>query len=115
MCLTDEELDALETDIDNLPELYRGYQRALKAGHRMDYDDQLCFAMQILRGAPAVAKAFRSGINISAWMNPRIPPRCSMRIIRVLAQESGEYLYGGRRGPEYLRLPRCLPPGADGL
>ena len=59
MCLTDAELDELETDIENLPDLYRGYQKALKAAHKMDYDDQLCFALQILRGAPAVAAAFR--------------------------------------------------------
>ena len=52
MCLNDAELDELETDLENLPELYRAYQQALKARRKMDYDDQLCFALQILNGAP---------------------------------------------------------------
>ena len=41
MCLTDDELDALETDIDNLPELYRGYQRAVSYTHLDVYKRQM--------------------------------------------------------------------------
>ena len=32
-----------------LPELYRRYQAALKRAGQMDYDDQMVFALQILR------------------------------------------------------------------
>ena len=95
MCLTDDELDALETDIDNLPELYRGYQRALKAGHRMDYDDQLCFALQILRGAPAVAKAFRERYQYFCVDESQDTSKVQHEIIRVLAQESGNIFMVG--------------------
>lgn len=95
MCLTDDELDALETDIDNLPELYRGYQRALKAGHRMDYDDQLCFALQILRGAPAVAKAFRGRYQYFCVDESQDTSKVQHEIIRVLAQESGNIFMVG--------------------
>ena len=61
MCLTDAELDELETYIENLPDLYRGYQKALKAAHKMDYDDQLCFALQnhvVRHQSTGVHKAF---------------------------------------------------------
>ena len=74
MCLTDAELDELETDIENLPDLYRGYQKALKAAHKMDYDDQLCFALQILRGAPAVAREAAQGEGQDAGQELAEPP-----------------------------------------
>lgn len=95
MCLTDEELDALETDIDSLPELYRGYQRALKNAHKMDYDDQLCFALQILRGAPAVAAAFRRRYRYFCVDESQDTSKVQHEIIRVLAQESGNIFMVG--------------------
>ena len=95
MCLTDGELDALESDVDNLPELYRGYQRALKAQRRMDYDDQLCFALQILRAAPAVAAAFRRRYKYFCVDESQDTSKVQHEIIRVLAQESGNIFMVG--------------------
>lgn len=95
MCLTDTELDELETDIENLPDLYRGYQKALKAAHKMDYDDQLCFALQILRGAPAVAAAFRKRYKYFCVDESQDTSKVQHEIIRVLAQESGNIFMVG--------------------
>ncbi len=95
MCLPDAELDALETDIENLPELYRGYQRVLKAQRRMDYDDQLCFALQILRAAPAVAEAFRKRYRYFCVDEAQDTSKVQHEIIRVLAQESGNLFMVG--------------------
>ena len=95
MCLTDAELDELETDIENLSDLYRGYQKALKAAHKMDYDDQLCFALQILRGAPAVAAAFRKRYKYFCVDESQDTSKVQHEIIRVLAQESGNIFMVG--------------------
>ena len=95
MCMTDAELDELETDIENLPDLYRGYQKALKAAHKMDYDDQLCFALQILRGAPAVAAAFRKRYKYFCVDESQDTSKVQHEIIRVLAQESGNIFMVG--------------------
>ena len=95
MCLPDAELDALETDIENPPELYRGYQRVLKAQRRMDYDDQLCFALQILRAAPAVAAAFRKRYRYFCVDEAQDTSKVQHEIIRVLAQESGNLFMVG--------------------
>ena len=95
MCLTDAELDELETDIENLPDLYRDYQKALKAAHKMDYDDQLCFALQILRGAPAVAAAFRKRYKYFCVDESQDTSKVQHEIIRVLAQESGNIFMVG--------------------
>ena len=95
MCLTDAELDELETDLENLPELYRAYQQALKARHKMDYDDQLCFALQILNGAPAVAAAFRKRYRYFCVDESQDTSRVQHEIIRVLAQQSGNLFMVG--------------------
>ncbi len=95
MCLTDAELDELETDLENLPELYRAYQQALKARHKMDYDDQLCFALQILNGAPAVAVAFRKRYRYFCVDESQDTSRVQHEIIRVLAQQSGNLFMVG--------------------
>lgn len=95
MCLTDAEIDELETDLENLPELYRAYQQALKARHKMDYDDQLCFALQILNGAPAVAAAFRKRYRYFCVDESQDTSRVQHEIIRVLAQQSGNLFMVG--------------------
>ena len=95
MCLTDAELDELETDLENLPELYRAYQQALKARHKMDYDDQLCFALQILNAAPAVAAAFRKRYRYFCVDESQDTSRVQHEIIRVLAQQSGNLFMVG--------------------
>ena len=95
MCLTNAELDELETDLENLPELYRAYQQALKARHKMDYDDQLCFALQILNGAPAVAAAFRKRYRYFCVDESQDTSRVQHEIIRVLAQQSGNLFMVG--------------------
>ncbi len=95
MCLTDAELDELETDLENLPELYRAYQQALKARHKMDYDDQLCFALQILNAAPAVVAAFRKRYRYFCVDESQDTSRVQHEIIRVLAQQSGNLFMVG--------------------
>lgn len=95
MCLTGAELDELETDLENLPELYRAYQQALKARHKMDYDDQLCFALQILNAAPAVAAAFRKRYRYFCVDESQDTSRVQHEIIRVLAQQSGNLFMVG--------------------
>lgn len=95
MCLTDAEIDELETDLENLPELYRAYQQALKARHKMDYDDQLCFALQILNAAPAVAAAFRKRYRYFCVDESQDTSRVQHEIIRVLAQQSGNLFMVG--------------------
>ena len=47
--LDEEGVAALETGLPDLPGLYRRYQAELKRQGWMDYDDQMVYALQILR------------------------------------------------------------------
>ena len=44
-----EELDLLWKELDCFPALYRAYQQALRNARQMDYDDQMVYALRILR------------------------------------------------------------------
>lgn len=115
MALADEEIEGLETDLANLPELYRRYQAALKRAGQMDYDDQMVFALQILRAAPPVLAYFQQRYKYFCVDESQDTSKIQHEIIRLLARAQSEPVYGRRRGSEHLWVPRRLPPGTDGL
>ena len=88
MALTDEEIEGLETDLANLPELYRRYQAALKRAGQMDYDDQMVFALQILRAAPPVLAYFQQRYKYFCVDESQDTSKIQHEIIRLLAGRS---------------------------
>lgn len=61
MLLTDEEIDGMKSGGDyEIAPIYREYCRAMRLAKRMDYDDQMVYASQILRKCPDILKRFRS-------------------------------------------------------
>lgn len=59
MLLTDAEIDKLESEVDHLPEIYRRYQKTLREARRMDYDDQMIYALNILQRYPEALSYFQ--------------------------------------------------------
>ena len=88
MALTDEEIEGLETDLTSLPELYRRYQAALKRAGQMDYDDQMVFALQILRAAPPVLAYFQQRYKYFCVDESQDTSKIQHEIIRLLAGRS---------------------------
>ena len=88
MALTDEEIEGLETDLASLPELYRRYQAALKRAGQMDYDDQMVFALQILRAAPPVLAYFQQRYKYFCVDESQDTSKIQHEIIRMLAGRS---------------------------
>ena len=88
MALTDEEIEGLETDLASLPELYRRYQAALKRAGQMDYDDQMVFALQILRAAPQVLAYFQQRYKYFCVDESQDTSKIQHEIIRLLAGRS---------------------------
>lgn len=88
MALADEEIEGLETDLANLPELYRRYQAALKRAGQMDYDDQMVFALQILRAAPPVLAYFQQRYKYFCVDESQDTSKIQHEIIRLLAGRS---------------------------
>ena len=88
MALTDAEIEAMDTDLANLPELYRRYQAALKRAGQMDYDDQMVFALQILRAAPPVLGYFQQRYRYFCVDESQDTSKIQHEIIRLLAGRS---------------------------
>ena len=125
MALTDEEIEGLETDLASLPELYRRYQAALKQAGQMDYDDQMVFALQILRAAPPVLAYFQQRYKYFCVDESQDTSKIQHEIIRLLAGRSlnlfmvgdeDQSIYGFRAAyPQALMDFEQVYPGAQVL
>ena len=125
MALSDEEIEGLETDLANLPELYRRYQAALKRAGQMDYDDQMVFALQILRAAPPVLAYFQQRYKYFCVDESQDTSKIQHEIIRLLAGRSlnlfmvgdeDQSIYGFRAAyPQALMDFEQVYPGAQVL
>lgn len=125
MALADEEIEGLETDLANLPELYRRYQAALKRAGQMDYDDQMVFALQILRAAPPVVAHFQQRYKYFCVDESQDTSKIQHEIIRLLAGRSlnlfmvgdeDQSIYGFRAAyPQALMDFEQVYPGAQVL
>lgn len=85
--LDEEGIAALETDIPDLPGLYRRYQAELKRRGWMDYDDQMVYALQILRAAPPVRAWFQQKYRYLCVDEAQDTSRIQHAIIQLLARE----------------------------
>ena len=125
MALTDEEIEGLETDLASLPELYHRYQAALKRAGQMDYDDQMVFALQILRAAPPVLAYFQQRYQYFCVDESQDTSKIQHEIIRLLAGRSlnlfmvgdeDQSIYGFRAAyPQALMDFEQVYPGAQVL
>ena len=125
MALTDAEIEGLETDLTNLPELYHRYQAALKRAGQMDYDDQMVFALQILRAAPPVLAYFQQRYQYFCVDESQDTSKIQHEIIRLLAGRSlnlfmvgdeDQSIYGFRAAyPQALMDFEQVYPGAQVL
>ena len=125
MALADEEIEGLETDLASLPELYRRYQAALKRAGQMVYDDQMVFALQILRAAPPVLAYFQQRYKYFCVDESQDTSKIQHEIIRLLAGRSlnlfmvgdeDQSIYGFRAAyPQALMDFEQVYPGAQVL
>ena len=109
----------------NLPELYRRYQAALKRAGQMDYDDQMVFALQILRAAPPVLAYFQQRYKYFCVDESQDTSKIQHEIIRLLAGRSlnlfmvgdeDQSIYGFRAAyPQALMDFEQVYPGAQVL
>ena len=84
----DEEVRAIEMDGVDFPAVYFGYREYLERNRRMDYDDQMVFALRILRRYPDILAHFQSKYPYLCVDEAQDTSRIQHRIIRLLAGQS---------------------------
>ncbi|MBO5283606.1 MAG: ATP-dependent helicase [Lachnospiraceae bacterium] len=86
MQLTAEELDALsEKEALPLKEIYQAYCSRMRSMARMDYDDQMVYALNILRKSPEVLSHFQDSYTYICVDEAQDTSKIQHRIIALLA------------------------------
>lgn len=84
-----EELDLLWKELDCFPALYRAYQQALRNARQMDYDDQMVYALRILRQVPEILHEFQARYHYFCVDEAQDTSRIQHAIVSLLAGAGG--------------------------
>lgn len=122
MMLTDDEIETLEPDGIKFAPIYHEYCCVLKDRNLMDFDDQMVYALQILRRYPDILRYFQNKFSHFSVDEAQDTSRIQHNIIQLLAQASknlfmvgdeDQSIYGFRAAyPEALMEFEQVYPGA---
>ena len=93
--LRGEELSEIEVEGLNFPVFYQAYCKALRDRQLMDYDDQMVYALQILRQYPQILGAVRDRYRYYCVDEAQDTSKIQHTIIRLLAGEQGNLFMVG--------------------
>ncbi len=95
MMLKPEELEKAELGVDNIQSIYQGYQAALRQRGLMDFDDQLGYALTILRRYPTVLEHFQDRFPYICVDESQDTSKIQHEIIKLLAKKYGNIFMVG--------------------
>lgn len=95
MRLSEEEIEKLDRGIDNLDKIYKDYVKALRDMKCMDFDDQLSYALTILKRYPAVLEHFQNRFPYICVDESQDTSRIQHDIIKLLAKKHGNIFMVG--------------------
>lgn len=85
--LTEEEIEEQDFAVKEMPEIYQRYRRTLREKRLMDYDDQMTYALTILKKHPLVLEFFQDQYPYICVDEAQDTSRIQHEIIRMLAQK----------------------------
>lgn len=94
MMLTKEQIHQNEEDHPYLYEMYQAYESALGELCLMDFDDQMVYALRILRESQDIADAMRSRYRYISVDEAQDTSKIQHEIIRTLAQGNSLFMVG---------------------
>ncbi len=94
MMLTEERILELEKDYPDLLKMYQEYQRTLDRQGKMDYDDQMVFALEILRKDKGLLKSIQNRYKYICVDEAQDTSKIQHEIIRILAQGNNLFMVG---------------------
>ncbi|WP_312940002.1 ATP-dependent helicase [Oscillibacter sp.] len=95
MCLTRQEIDALDLDGADIGPIYDAYIKEMKRRRLMDYDDQLVYAYNILKSRPDILKAYQRRYPYLCVDEAQDTSKIQHRILHLLAGKSGNLFMVG--------------------
>ena len=120
MQLPEEEIDKLRADDIKIGPVYRAYCQALRQRRKMDYDDQMVYAWQILKQYPEILAYFQKKYPYLCVDEAQDTSKIQHQIIRLLSSgnlfmvgDEDQSIYGFRAAyPEALLEFDKVHPGA---
>ena len=95
MMLSDEEIALIKADGYDMLKVYKEYCRALESSGRMDYDDQMVTALQMLRNCTELRKEYTNRFRYICVDEAQDTSKIQHEIIRLLAKDSGNVFMVG--------------------
>ena len=93
--LRGEELSQIEVEGIDFPAFFQAYNQALRQRKQMDYDDQMVYALEILRRYPEVLHAIQKKYRYFSVDEAQDTSKIQHTIIRLLAGERGNLFLVG--------------------
>ena len=93
--LPPQELGELEVEDLDFSAFYQAYNASLRQQQLMDYDDQMVFALQILRRYPGILEAFRGRYRYLCVDEAQDTSRIQHELIRLLAGDKANLFMVG--------------------
>ena len=93
--LSPDEIEAIGTQLEGFPAVYREYNRILKERRQMDFDDQMVYAYTILRKYPAILKHFQEQYRYICVDEAQDTSKIQHKIIELIAKENGNLFMVG--------------------
>lgn len=93
--LNEEEIATLDTEIANLPLIYREYCSTLRERKEMDYDDEILYALQFLNAFPALLSHFQDTYPYLCVDEAQDTSKLQHSLIQLLAQKRGNLFMVG--------------------
>lgn len=125
MMLSDDEIKKLDIGVSKLPEIYRKYCQVLRNARQMDYDDQMQYALTILKQYPVILSHYQEQFPYICVDESQDTSKIQHGIIRLLASgkqnifmvgDEDQSIYGFRAAyPEALVRFEETYPGAKVL
>lgn len=95
MMLSGEDIEKVDAGVDNFEQIYHGYCKTLRQNGLMDFDDQLSYALTILKKYPAVLEHFQNRFLYICVDESQDTSKIQHEIIKLLASKCGNIFMVG--------------------
>ena len=94
MMLTDEQICEIETEYPHLNAMYQSYQDSLKKSCKMDFDDQMVYALWVLKNDNEIVTALKERYKYICVDEAQDTSKIQHEIIKIIAKGNNIFMVG---------------------
>ena len=109
MSIAPDEIPEQDFSTPKMDEVYEKYQQSLKNSKRMDFDDQVVFALQILKARPLILKEFHKRFPYICVDEAQDTSKSQHELIQLLVGDQGNVFMVGDEDQSIYRFRGAFP------